>query len=71
MQRDTWVARGSLSSGRGHIGMAALHGSLYAVGGMSCVGGISQVLASCEKFDPGSDMWVPIGEFLQGSVHAS
>lgn len=60
--RDSWVARTSLSIGRGHLGMAALHGSLYAVGGVGCVGGTSQVLASCEKFDPGSDEWVPIGE---------
>lgn len=69
VQRDTWVARGSLSSGRGHIGMAALHGSLYAVGGMSCVGGISQVLASCEKFDPGSDMWLPIASLSQARAY--
>ncbi|XP_071550708.1 kelch-like protein 40 isoform X2 [Panulirus ornatus] len=67
--RDCWVARTSLSRGRGHLGMAALHGSLYAVGGVGCVGGASQVLASCEKFDPGSDMWVPIAPLAQARAY--
>lgn len=59
---DTWSGRGSMGTGRAHFGLAALHGSLYAVGGVGWARGGSQILDSCEKYDPGADVWVPIGE---------
>ncbi|XP_045601854.1 kelch-like protein 20 isoform X2 [Procambarus clarkii] len=62
---ESWVGRGSLSEGRGHFGLVALHGSLFAVGGVAAAGGTSRVLRSCEKFDPGSDTWVPIAPLGQ------
>lgn len=56
--RDAWSSRGSIGIGRAHFGLASLHGSLYAVGGVGHAG----ILDSCEKYDPGADVWVPIGE---------
>ena len=50
--------------GRAHFGLAALHGSLYAVGGVGWAKGGSQILDSCEKYDPGADVWVPIGQYF-------
>ncbi|XP_053635521.2 kelch-like protein 20 isoform X2 [Cherax quadricarinatus] len=65
----SWVPRGPLSRGRGHFGMVALHGSLYAVGGICSYGGTSQVLSTCEKFDPGSDTWTPIAPLGQARAY--
>lgn len=48
-----------MGTGRAHFGLAALHGSLYAVGGV----GSGRILDSCEKYDPGADVWVSIGEW--------
>lgn len=47
-----------MSVGRAHFGLAALHGSIYAVGGVGSAG----ILDLCEKYDPGADTWVPIGK---------
>ncbi|XP_042240722.1 kelch-like protein 12 isoform X2 [Homarus americanus] len=66
---DTWVTRKSLTVARGHGGMVALHGSLYVVGGM-CYNGIrSQAVTLCEKYDPGSDTWVPIAPLGQARAY--
>uniref|UniRef100_A0A0P4W6R1 Kelch-like protein diablo n=3 Tax=Scylla olivacea TaxID=85551 RepID=A0A0P4W6R1_SCYOL len=67
--KDTWSNRGSMGLGRAHFGLAALHGSLYAVGGVGWAKGGSQILDSCEKYDPGADVWVPIASLGQARAY--
>lgn len=67
--QDTWSGRGSMGIGRAHFGLAALHGSLYAVGGVGWARGGSQILDSCEKYDPGADVWVPIASLGQARAY--
>ncbi len=50
---NAWTAKASMPTSRYHLGMAALDGKLYAVGGTS--GGYR--LATVEQYDPASNTW--------------
>lgn len=65
VDKDTWTARGTMNHSRVHHGLCALHGSIYAIGGVRSLGANHQVLVSCEKYDPGSDSWMPIAPLSQ------
>lgn len=52
---DPWQARSEMMAGRGGLGVAAIAGTLYAIGG-----GWNSYLAYNEKYDPVADEWSPI-----------
>jgi DNA-binding CsgD family transcriptional regulator/N-acetylneuraminic acid mutarotase len=54
-QGSPWQERSDMSTGRGGLSVAAIAGSLYAIGG-----GWNGYLAFNEKYDPGSDRWSPV-----------
>ena len=53
--RDMWESCAPLAVGRGGLGLAAIAGRLYAVGG-----GWSGYLAFGERYDPAANVWSPI-----------
>jgi hypothetical protein len=53
-----WVKKASMTEERSWIGMAAVGGKIYAVGGM--VGQLGKRLDSGEVYDPKADAWQPI-----------
>ncbi len=53
-----WVKRAGMAEERSWIGMAAVGGKIYAVGGM--VGQLGRRLDSGEVYDPQTDVWRPI-----------
>ncbi|XP_064100218.1 kelch-like protein 20 isoform X3 [Macrobrachium nipponense] len=69
MEKNMWVSREPMTQPRVHHGLAALHGSLYAIGGISPLGANHQVHTSCEKYDPGSDSWMPIASLSQARAY--
>ncbi|XP_068231439.1 kelch-like protein diablo isoform X2 [Palaemon carinicauda] len=69
MDKDTWVSREPMINPRLHHGLAALHGSLYAIGGIGPLGANHQVHTSCEKYDPGSDTWMPIASLSRARAY--
>ncbi|KAK7065698.1 Kelch-like protein 4 [Halocaridina rubra] len=60
------MSRAPMTNQRVHHGLAALHGSLYAVGGVGPLGANRQILVSCEKYDPESNSWMPIAPLSHG-----
>lgn len=52
---DTWSLAPGLSQPRKHLGVAALRGRVYAIGGRT--GAISTNLATVEVFDPAARRW--------------
>ncbi|XP_076033386.1 kelch-like protein 8 isoform X2 [Oratosquilla oratoria] len=67
-QQQTWLERGRMDLGRGHAGVGGLNGVLYAVGG---VGADAKITATCEKYDPISDMWTPIAPLNEARAYHS
>src|SRR5437016_7202893 len=65
---DTWTTKASLPAARYGLGVAAINGILYAVGGASPAG---TPLATVEAYDPATDTWtttrpVPTPRFYLG-----
>lgn len=52
---NKWSLKSALGTPRGNIGLAAIHGQLYAIGGVTAIGSSSAV----EAYDPASDQWLP------------
>ncbi|MFZ0749514.1 MAG: protein kinase, partial [Pyrinomonadaceae bacterium] len=52
---DKWSLKAALGIPRSSIGLAAIHGQLYAIGGVTTIGPSSAV----EAYDPSSDEWLP------------
>jgi DNA-binding CsgD family transcriptional regulator len=59
--RDAWESCAPLTVGRGGLGLAAIAGRLYAVGG-----GWSGYLAFGERYDPAANVWSPVETPLAG-----
>ncbi|KAK4313697.1 hypothetical protein Pmani_014986 [Petrolisthes manimaculis] len=66
---EVWAARCPMLTGRGHHGLAALHGSLYAVGGVTNEGTGTHITPTCEKYDPGSNTWIPVAPLGQARAY--
>jgi DNA-binding CsgD family transcriptional regulator len=58
---DPWCQRTPLSMRRGGLGVAAVAGSLYAIGG-----GWNRYLAFNERYDPRLDQWSPLETPVSG-----
>ena len=52
-QTNTWAAVAPMRTSRGNVGLAAVRGKLYAVGGHDGIG----VLHTAETYDPQTDRW--------------
>ncbi|HEX5702865.1 MAG TPA: protein kinase [Pyrinomonadaceae bacterium] len=52
---DKWSLKAALGIPRSSIGLAAIHGQLYAIGGVTRIGSSTVV----EAYDPASDQWLP------------
>ena len=74
---NTWSARASMNTARAEFTLAVANGSLYAIGGETGMGGSgSPVVASVERYDPGSgpgtDSWTTVADMpAAGSYQAS
>lgn len=52
---SSWVTCAPMSEGRATLGVGALGGKLFAVGGFS---GAGEILDMCEIYDPRADAWI-------------
>lgn len=52
---DKWSLKAALGIPRNSLGLGAIHGRLYAIGGVTAIGSSSAV----EAYDPASDQWIP------------
>jgi subtilisin family serine protease/N-acetylneuraminic acid mutarotase len=63
--RDAWEEKAPMREIRSFHALVALEGGLYAIGGVRAenfMAGEYRVLASGERYDPGTDTWSPIAD---------
>jgi uncharacterized repeat protein (TIGR01451 family) len=61
---DTWAAKAPLLTGRHSLGLVAIEGYIYAVGGGSAWGALGNV----ERYDPATNTWVPVSSLNKGRI---
>jgi N-acetylneuraminic acid mutarotase len=54
---DCWMTKASMPTARTYLGVAAINGILYAVGGHITGGAGGAILATLEAYDPASNTW--------------
>ena len=58
-QENTWVEKAPMHQARFGVGVIAVDGKIYAIGGTVASGGfISSVLSTNEQYDPSTNTWV-------------
>jgi hypothetical protein len=55
---NTWVAKAPMQQARWGLGVIAVDGKIYAIGGTTSTGFISSVLSTNEQYDPTTNTWV-------------
>ncbi len=65
---DTWRILPLMKAGRGSVGVAALDGKIYAVGGRNPDG---QVVATHEVFDPATNTWKELAPLPRARDHTA
>jgi parallel beta-helix repeat protein len=64
---SSWVSKASMQTARGHLGVVALNGEIYAIGGdhlylsgncLSAYGAYGSVLNATEEYNPKTDTWI-------------
>ena len=55
---NTWVSKAPMHQARYGLGVIAVDGKIYAIGGTTSIGFISSVLSTNEQYDPTTNTWV-------------
>ena len=55
---NTWVEMAPMQQARSGLGVIAVEGKIYAIGGTTNTGFISSVLSANEQYDPTTNTWI-------------
>jgi N-acetylneuraminic acid mutarotase len=56
-QEGTWARKADMKIPRGGLSTAVVDGKIYAIGGITRVGGLPQTLLTVEVYDPATNKW--------------
>ena len=56
-QEGTWARKADMKFPRGGLSTAVVDGKIYAIGGVTRVGGLPQTLSTVEAHDPATNKW--------------
>ena len=56
-QEGTWARKADMKIPRGGLSTAVVDGKIYAIGGVTRVGGLPQTLSTVEAYDPATNKW--------------
>ena len=56
-QEGTWARKADMKFPRGGLSTAVVDGKIYAIGGITRVGGLPQTLLTVEVYDPATNKW--------------